>query len=414
MHAIASELQFPFGNDLNDLDLDEMAEFIVADVLNVQKRYHRRSASLVHESEIIETWTETHTDSTGSLDPIAEKRKKKKTYRDRAVTLFHLGHNAFSLKFTVAVLLWTILCVVAAWLVSKNFPFSDEVIADCGQWFCSRIAIGSAIGEYIGFALFLLLGFRLYDSHWRYVSALRIWRDGIIGTTNMLANRMFESYHDNVYHNEDRERIAAHMAAFAVAVCERLRKEDYEERYREILSNRDVEELLKSKQREEYCMDVVQSYLTEGDFMEVREGVVHPAGSNEHWMIMYYVHKLRRTAKECIEIVEVPLPYGYVQHLRIFFVIWIMLLPLGLVEQTGWLTILWIPFITYGVYGVVKWADELSNPFGHDLSDVPLEDLVKEVKEMTKINLVVFRNGAEALMKDDRSGFPVARRENWE
>ena len=76
--------------------------------------------------------------------------------------------------------------------------------------------------------------------------------------------------------------------------------------------------------------------------MDVREGSEHPAGSNEHWMIMFYVHKLRKTAQECEEIVEVPLPYGYLQHLKIFFLIWIMLLPLGLVEQTGWLTTVWI------------------------------------------------------------------------
>ena len=219
---------------------------------------------------------------------------------------------------------------------------------------------------------------------------------GVLGRRGLLTSRLFGSYHQNVFHKQDRERIAAHIAAFAVAVSERLRKEDYEDRYGEILSDRDVEELLKSQQRGEYCMDVIQSYLAEGDFKEVKETVGHPAGSNEHYMIILYLHMLRKTAQECEEILEVPLLVGYVQHLKIFFVIWIMLLPLGLVEQTGWLTIVWILFITYRVCGVVKWADELSNPFGHDLSDVLLEDFIARVKEITRNNLVVFRDGAES------------------
>ena len=44
-------------------------------------------------------------------------------------------------------------------------------------------------------------------------------------------------------------------------------------------------------------MDEVQSHLAEGDFMEVREDLKHPAESNEHWMIMLYVDKRRKTAQ---------------------------------------------------------------------------------------------------------------------
>ena len=133
-------------------------------------------------------------------------------------------------------------------------------------------------------------------------------KDGILGTTGLLTSRFFRSYHENVFHGQDRERIVAHLATFAVAVSESLRKEDYEDWYREILSDRDVKEVLKSQQRGEYCMDVVQAYLAESDYMEVREDVEYSTGSNEHWMIMVYAHKLRRTVQECEELVEVPLP----------------------------------------------------------------------------------------------------------
>ena len=411
MHKVAGELKLPFGSDLNDLDIERMANEIVIDVLQVRKRYRRGTAKLVHASEAHSFWKDVTEDTTVSLDPSIHKEKKKT--RERISIMYKFGLSSFSLKFMIAVILWTILCVVAAWLISENFPFSDEVEARCGPWFCSRIAVSQSVQVYIGFAVFLLLGFQLYDSHYRYVYALQIWHEEILGTTKLLTNRLFESYPENCFHDEDRERLAAHIAAFSVAVSARLRREEYADRFREILSEKDTQQLLKSKERAHYCIDVVQAYMAEGDFMEKKEDVVHPAGKNEHWMIMLYAAKLRRAAQECEKTVLVPLPSGYVQQLKIFFGIWIMLLPLGMVEQSGWLTILWIIFVAYGVYGLVWWADELSDPFKIDSSGVPLEELVGKAREIAKNSLVLFNNGVDDLIKDDRAPFPITRREEW-
>lgn len=104
--------------------------------------------------------------------------------------------------------------------------------------------------------------------------------------------------------------------------------------------------------------------------------------------------------------VEIPLPYGYVQHIRIFLVIWLLLLPLGLVEATGWLSILWIMFIAYGVLGIEKWAQELSNPFGYDLSDIPMDDMVEKVKQVVRTNLRLYQNGVKDFIRSDRPAFP--------
>lgn len=49
MYAIAKELQIPYGNDLNDLHLDEMAKKIVSDVLFVQKHYQHGTKAVVRQ-----------------------------------------------------------------------------------------------------------------------------------------------------------------------------------------------------------------------------------------------------------------------------------------------------------------------------------------------------------------------------
>lgn len=58
------------------------------------------------------------------------------------------------------------------------------------------------------------------------------------------------------------------------------------------------------------------------------------------------------------------------QHLRISLFIYVFLLLIGLVESSGWVKILWVSIISYGVIAIERWAHELSDLFGLDVSDL--------------------------------------------
>lgn len=96
------------------------------------------------------------------------------------------------------------------------------------------------------------------------------------------------------------------------------------------------------------------------------------------------------------------MPYRYVVHLRIFLFIWVVLLPLGIVEQNGWISALWTTIIAYGVIGVERWADELADPFGDDVSDVPLERLCDVVNNVIKKEFDMYHHGLYSLIKTNR------------
>ncbi|CAN8065431.1 unnamed protein product [Agarophyton chilense] len=398
MYQIAKELQFPFGTDLNDLDLTAMADLIVSDIIFVEKHCKPRLETFVHSSEINSYWTE------GWKEP--PKKLEKQSCIPMAREFIRLALHTFSPIQTGAILLWTVVTLLIAWGVSKAFPFADEVESDCGLWFCSRIAVCDAVKEYVGFALFLLLGFRLYESHGRYVSAIQSWSH-ILGTTRILSNRFFESYYGDEWHKQDQERFAAHLTAFSVAMMAKLRREECVEEFRKYLSEEDTEKLLRAPDKSDYCLDVMHHYIIQSDYWRNSKEKVDPASFDEHWSIMYYIHLLKNAAIDCEEIVNIPMPFGYVQHLRIFLVIWILLLPLGLVETSGWLTILWIGFIAYGVVGIEKWSEELGNPFGYDVSDVPMNKYVEEAAQIVRWNLNVYKDGLTDIIRDDRSPFPV-------
>ncbi|PXF41790.1 hypothetical protein BWQ96_08484 [Gracilariopsis chorda] len=395
MYSIAKELQFPFGTDLNDLDLDTMADEIVADLLFVQKHLTRNSEKFVRASSIEPFWTER---SDNGQKPV------NKGFKERMRENLKLALNTFSLWQTTVILIWTALCVLAAWLVSREFPFSDEIEEGCSMWFCSRIAVSGEVKEYVGFALFLLLGFRLYESHGRYMQGIGIWSQ-IKGILHLLSNRIFECYYGGEWHEQDVERVAAHLAAFAVTIMGKLRGEDCEDRLRKILSEEDCDQLLRAHDRSDYCLDVLHYYLSEGDRWSAYKEKSH-AGCNEHWIFFWYLKDLRFKAVDLEEIVNIPMPYGYVQHLRIFLFIWLLLLPLGFVESSGWLAILWIGFISYGIVGIEKWSSELANPFGKDLSDVPLEEIVDEICDVVKQNLMLYKDGVQPFIRQERNSFP--------
>lgn len=411
------ELQQPFGYDANDLDLDLMANEIVEDVLFVQKHYRRGIVSLVESVEGPKAWWHSRrhatTESKQGDKPHKKKEKNigRRSSKNKMQQMFwnirdgaRLMLYAVQWRSMVVVVSWTVIVTWFTWWMSSRWTSWKENDDSCDPWWCSAFAVDQNVKEYVGFALFLLLGFRLYDSHWRYVEALRIWQDGIIGNTRLLTNRLFESYPEGTWHEGDLERIAGHVVAFAIMTVGGLREISKREELLHMLGPEDVRRIETADDAGTYCIDVVRGYLIDGD--RLRHEGSHPCGSNVHYTLLYYITMLGDTASECERMIRIAVPYGYVTHLKVFMYVYFLMLPLGLVEKTGWLTVLWVTVIAYGVLGVEHWSEELSNPFGFDVSDVPLDELCEQVIDVTRVNLKMYGDGTASLVKEDRPAFP--------
>lgn len=394
MYAVAAELQGPFGLDLNDLDLDSIADNIVEDILFVDRNYKAGNSILVREAEPAPIWEDF--DLAKKLPSLSEMEEEPVLVVERLKQKVHLALHAVSLWQLALVVLWAAACVTGAWGLSHGWKITGKICES--PWFCSYIAIDDALKDFVGFALFLLLGFRLYDSHFRYVTALRLWQDGVIGFSRIVSNRILQSYEDGWWHEGDLKRICGHIAAFSICSMGSLRNEDNEERLKRVLGADDVRRILMARDQVDYCIDVVRAYLLEAEWVLSTKPEDHGAPSAEHHNMVLLLRKLSYTAFECQRMVRVPMPFGYIQHLRIFMIIWLILLPLGLVEATGWLTILWVLLIAYGVIGIERWSEELSDPFGYDLSDVPLEDLCDRVVSVVMNNLTTLKEGGAGLL----------------
>lgn len=413
VYKVAEELQNPYGPDLNDLDLDEIANSIVADVISAYRMQRGGYETLVVQTEVPTTlWEGSYQETCTVLNRLFRERDRMST-KEKVKEAFSLALRAVSVQVLCIIAFWSAAIIAVAYVVGRYLPLKNS--SNCGVWFCSAIAIDTSVKDYVGFALFLLLGFHLNDSHRRYVIALTVWREGVVGGIRLFTNRLFASYGEGSWHEGDMRRIAGHAAAFPICLMGRLRNVIYPDKLREVLGAEDVERVLAAEVPADYCIDVLRAYMIKAEKLQKSKGSEFGSGI-ELVRCMHHLRALAATIRSCTQLVRVPLPFGYVQHLRIFMYIWIVLLPLGLVESSGWLSILWVPIISYGIIGIETWAKELSNPFTLKMLDVRLEKLCERVIAVIKLNVHNFKDGNKPYIQQ-RPAFPLQepmaiRREN--
>jgi ion channel-forming bestrophin family protein len=83
----------------------------------------------------------------------------------------------------------------------------------------------------------------------------------------------------------------------------------------------------------------------------------------------------------CERIKNTPIPYSYMMYVKKFITIYIVTLPIGFVTQSGYMTIPIAVLISYVLLSVELIAEEIEDPFGRDINDLPLDDLATKIRE---------------------------------
>ena len=83
----------------------------------------------------------------------------------------------------------------------------------------------------------------------------------------------------------------------------------------------------------------------------------------------------------CERIKNTPIPYSYMMYVKKFVFIYIITLPFGFVTQTGYMTVPIVGLISYVLLSVELIAEEIEDPFGRDINDLPLDELAGKIRE---------------------------------
>jgi putative membrane protein len=90
----------------------------------------------------------------------------------------------------------------------------------------------------------------------------------------------------------------------------------------------------------------------------------------------------------CERIKNTPIPFGYAIHLKRILLIYLLSLPFAFIESIGWWSIPVAMIVFYTMIGIELIAEEIEDPFGTDVNDLPVDELedkirlnVEEIKE---------------------------------
>jgi putative membrane protein len=86
----------------------------------------------------------------------------------------------------------------------------------------------------------------------------------------------------------------------------------------------------------------------------------------------------------CERIRNTPIPYSYTMYIKKFIFIYLITLPFGFVTVSGYMTVPIVLLISFILLSVELIAEEIEDPFGRDINDLPTDELSKKIRENTR------------------------------
>jgi putative membrane protein len=220
----------------------------------------------------------------------------------------------------------------------------------------------------LGIVLGLFLVFRTNSAYDRWWEGRRLW-GGLVNSTRNLALKL-----NAILPKEsvDRKWYAQMISNFVFVTKESLRDSvDYSE-----LEFSDDEELrnLKRAAHKPNCIASALYKRTENLF-------------KSNAITGFHLTNLDKELKDfidlmgaCERIKRTPIPYSYTMYIKKFIFIYIITLPFGFITTFGYFTIPTVIIISYILLSVELIAEEIEDPFGKDINDLPTDELSQKIK----------------------------------
>lgn len=232
--------------------------------------------------------------------------------------------------------------------------------------FHSTIAMHSLLGIVLG----LFLVFRTNSAYDRWWEGRKLWGQMVNNTRNL-------SFKLNAFlpkeDLENRKYFGRMIPNFVVSVKDYLQKgvnvnslettgDNFSEKFKNV----------------KHIPNMISSML----YDRVNELYVKKAISGDQLLL------IDRELKEfsdilggCERIKNTPIPYSYSMYIKKFIFIYIITLPFGFVTQTEYITIPIVVLISFVMFSVELIAEEIEDPFGNDINDLPTHELTIKIRD---------------------------------
>lgn len=240
--------------------------------------------------------------------------------------------------------------------------------------FQSTIAVHSLLGIVLG----LFLVFRTNTAYDRWWEGRRLW-GGMVNSTRNFALKL------NAYLGQEgrheREWFARMIPNFVYAMKEHLRQGV---QFAELQAGDDphfFEQLKKVKHKPTRICGMMYEKVNElykrGDF--TGDHLINLDKELKDFMDLIGA---------CERIKNTPIPYSYTMYVKKFIFIYIITLPFGFVSTFGYFTIATVLLVSFVLLSVELIAEEIEDPFGRDINDLPTDELSDKIRDVTREILV--------------------------
>ena len=217
----------------------------------------------------------------------------------------------------------------------------------------------------VGFVISLLLAYRTNTAYDRWWEGRKLW-GSLVNSSRNLALKLGAILKD--------ERDTAFFKKMIPAYAEVLQKHLSDEETSMTLFDRLTLAIDHQKHRPNQLAKVLYQKLV----------ALHDSGkiSGEQLIILNAdLQVFTEVCGACERIKNTPIPYSYSAFIKKFIFIYIMTLPFGYVFSLGYYTIPVVIFIFYVFASLELIAEEIEDPFGLDVNDLPTKKIAGSIKK---------------------------------
>lgn len=248
----------------------------------------------------------------------------------------------------------------------------------------------------IGLALGIFLGFRNNTAYDRFWEGRKLW--GRVVNTSRSITRQILTLTGAADQSVDYRSIASREAGAERHVPEEIIEWHHDNVHRVIAYVHALRLHLRSQDR----LEELEAYLPQAEVEALRDESNRPIALlqrigaefrfayDKGWVHAMHLPVLEASLTEfanvqggCERIRATPIPFSYNILLHRIVAFYCLLLPFGLVGTVHYLTPIVAFIVSYAFFGLDAVGDEIEDPFGEDLNDLPLSAITR----MIEVNL---------------------------
>lgn len=271
--------------------------------------------------------------------------------------VFHAYSRAVMRTLTPAIIFIAIYTAGVCYLLLDVLRFHESD-------FHTTISMHSLLGIVLG----LFLVFRTNSSYDRWWEGRKLWGSFVNNTRNV-AHKLnaFLDKHDD----ENRKWFALMIPNLVFSVKEHLRSG---------VKLSELEPTDENFLKELRTVKHVPNRLSSMLYTRVNDLYKNKTISGDQlFMLDKELKEFSDILGACERIKNTPIPYSYSMYIKQFIFIYVVTLPMAFVTTSGYLTVPVVVLITFVLLSVELIAEEIEDPFGKDINDLPTDELAEKI-----------------------------------